>query len=162
MWSRERQAVFSVDHVVPRAEDPEGFLDCEYANLLYACTRCNSARQDVRVLDPTVVAMADHVRVESDGTMAGFSEGGSFLIEFLHLNAKPAVDERNRITRVLRREAEHPEDEGARIDFRMAFGYPDDLPDLGALRPPSGNTLAENVKDSFFARRATGRLAATY
>jgi hypothetical protein len=162
MWSRERQAVLSVDHILPRSEDPAGLLDCEYANLLYACTRCNSARQDIRVLDPTAAAMAEHVRVEADGTMTGLSEDGHFLIELLHLNAGPAVGERNRIGRIVRRAAAFPGDDEAQADFRAAFGYPEDLPDLGSLRPPLGNPLAENAKDSYFARRAAGRLPETY
>src|SRR4051812_26171134 len=119
MWSRERQAVFSVDHIVPRSEDPDGLLGCEYANLLYACTRCNSARQDVRVLDPTAVVMSEHVRVEPDGTVTGLTDEGRFLIELLYLNAGPAVDERNRVFRILRRSVALPDDEGARTDFRM-------------------------------------------
>lgn len=162
MWSRERQAVFSVDHIVPRSEDPDGLLDCEYTNLLYACTRCNSARQDVRVLDPTTVAMAEHVRVEADGTMTGLSEDGRILIELLHLNAGPAVGERNRIFRILRRAVASPDDDEVRAEFRSAFGYPEDLPDLESLRPPLGNTSTENATDSYFARRATGRLPESY
>lgn len=162
MWSRERDAVFSVDHVISQSEDPAGRLTCDYRNLLYACTRCNSARQNVGTLDPTVVPMAEHLNVEPDGTIVGLTLDGSFLIELLYLNAGPAVAERRRVVRILRRALASPDDEAAQSDFREAFGYPERLPDLRALRPPGGNRFAANAEDCFFARRASGRLGETY
>src|SRR5947207_2182032 len=65
MWSRDRDASFSVDHVAPQSQAPE--LIGVYDNLVYACLRCNSARQDIRMIDPTHEAMANHIRVEADG-----------------------------------------------------------------------------------------------
>jgi hypothetical protein len=162
MWSRDRAAAFSVDHVVPQAQDPAGLLTCAYGNLIYACNRCNSARQDFWTLDPTAVAMGDHVRVEADGRMVGLTEVGQFLIELLHLDSGPAVAERNRIYRILKRGLDAPEDADVRKDYREAFGYPEDLPDLQSLRPPNGNQLADNVKHCFHARRIAGILPETY
>jgi HNH endonuclease len=162
MWSRDRDAVFSVDHVVPQFEDPDGQLTCNYANLVYACTRCNSARREVRVLDPTAVNMADHVRIEADGTTVALSEGGGLLIELLHLNAAAAIGERRRIARILARAVEAPDDQRAQLDFREALGFPEELPDLRTLRPPEGNRLAANAERCFFALRASGLLPETY
>jgi hypothetical protein len=162
MWSRDREAVFSVDHIVPQSEDPDGYLTCDYSNLLYACTRCNSARQDVGLLDPTAVAMGEHLRIEPDGTVSGVSEDGKFLIELLHLNADSAVADRRRIVRILTRVVASPDDAPAQLDFQAAFGYPESLPDLRALRPPGGNRLASNVERCFFALQAAGQLPETY
>jgi hypothetical protein len=161
-WSRERDAIFSVEHVIPRSEDPDGRLICEYDNLLYACTRCNSARQDIRVLDPTAVAMGEHLRVDLDGRIFGLTEDGGFLIDLLHLNANEAVTERRRVFRILKRVLQSPDDEVARIDFLDAFGYPGNLPDLRELRPPEGNRLSANAERCFFALRSSGQLAETY
>ena len=152
MWSRERAAVFSVDHIVPQSEDSN--LLCIYANLAYACLRCNSARQDVRVLDPNQEGMGYHLRVESDGAVTGLTEEGLFLIDLLHLNRGSAPGERRRILRILDRRVKHPDDEGMKADFHEAFGYPEDLPDLRTLRPPEGNPLDVNLKHCFHALRA--------
>src|SRR3954466_9576182 len=68
VYCREREpwysnkAVFSVDHVVPQSADPARV--CDYKNLVYACTRCNSTRGDRAVLDPTTFAFGDHLRVD--------------------------------------------------------------------------------------------------
>jgi HNH endonuclease len=147
MWSRERNAVFSVDHVVPRSVNPG--LVCDYGNLVYACLRCNSARQDVAVLDPTREGMARHLRVEEDGTVTGLTEDGAVLVELLHLNAVSALQERRRVLRLLFRRVRYPDDEGVKADFLATFGYPEDLPDLRRPKPPGGNHLAANIHLSF-------------
>lgn len=46
--------------------------------------------------------------------------------------------------------------------FRRLMGFPDDLPNLGRLRPPGGNTRPEGVAVSYFARRLTGGLPEVY
>jgi hypothetical protein len=160
MWSRDRHAVFSVDHVVPQVEDAT--IVCVYGNLVYACLRCNSARQDVPTLDPTAEGMGRHLRVEADGTVTGLNDEGKFLIELLHLNAGSAPLERRRILRILRRRQRYPGDKDVEADFREAFGYPEDLPDLRTLRPPEGNPLDANEKQCFYARRERGELPEIY
>lgn len=159
MWSRERHAAFSVDHVIPQAEAPD--LVCSYGNLVYACLRCNSARQEVRVLDPRREGLGRHLRVEADGSITGLSDEGLFLIELLHLDREAAPAERRRILRILDRWQRTP-DEGVRTDFLEAFGYPEDLPDLRRLRPPGGNASAGNARRCYFARRKRGELPETY
>src|SRR4051794_31400661 len=114
MWSRDRHAVFSVDHVIPQAEDSS--LVCVYDNLVYSCLRCNSAKQDVRVLDPTCEGIGRPLRVEPDGAVTGLTDEGKFLIELLHLNAGSAPPERRRILRILRRRDQYPGD--AELGFR--------------------------------------------
>jgi HNH endonuclease len=160
MWSRERSAVFSVDHVIPQSEDET--LICEYGNLVYACVRCNSARQDVRVLDPTQEAMGRHLRVERDGTVTSLSEEGTFLVEMLQLNAGSATRERCRILRILDRRSRYPDDEAGKVDMLEVLGYPEDMPDLRRLKPPNGNRLDVNVNDCFYARRERGELPEIY
>jgi hypothetical protein len=160
MWSRERHAAFSVDHVVPQVEDST--LVCEYSNLVYACLRCNSLKQDVRVLDPTREGMGRHLRVEPDGTVVGLTDDGRFLIELLHLNAGSVVSERRRILRLLKLRQRYPEDRDLKADFLAAFRYPEDSPDLRPLKPPGGNRLDANKLQCFHARRERGDLPALY
>jgi hypothetical protein len=160
MWSRDRQAGFSVDHIVPQAEDRT--LVCVYGNLVYACLRCNSAKQDVRVLNPTGESMGRHLRVEPGGTVTGLTDDGQFLIELLHLNAPSAVSERRRMFNVLRFRQRYPEDRDVEADFLAAFSYPEELPDLRSLKPPEGNQLDENKHQCFYARRERGDLPEIY
>lgn len=160
MWSRDRHASFSVDHIVPQVEDAA--LLCVYGNLAYACLRCNSFKQAVRVLDPTQESMGRHLRVEPDGTVTGLTEDGQFLIELLHLNAGPAVSERVRILRIMKLRQRYREDKDLQADFLAAFGYPEDLPDLRPLKPPKGNRLDASKFHCCYARREAGQLPDVY
>lgn len=160
MWSRDRHASFSVDHIVPQVEDVT--LLCVYSNLAYACLRCNSLKQAVRVLDPTQEGMGRHLRVESDGAVSGLTADGQFLIELLHLNATTAISEHRRILRHLELRQRYPEDRDIKADFLAAFGYPEDLPDLRSLKPPAGNRLDANKYQCYHARRAAGQLPDIY
>jgi hypothetical protein len=160
MWSRDRHTAFSVDHVVPQAADPA--LVCVYGNLVYACLRCNSFKQNVQVLDPTREGMGRHLRVESNGTITGLTEDGQLLIELLHLNAEQAISERRRVLRLLKFRQKYPEDKDVEADFLTAFGYPEDLPDLRPLKPPEGNALDANKFQCFHAGRERGDLPPIY
>jgi hypothetical protein len=159
-WSRGLHTVFSVDHVVPQNKDPN--LVCVYSNLVYACLWCNSARQDISVIDPTEVGMAEHLVVEASGLVKGLTEDGRVLVELLHLNAPAAVKERLRIRRICDRGESVEPDEAAITDYKEAFGYPDDLPDLRRLQPPLGNCLAGNCTDCYHARRERKELPTIY
>jgi hypothetical protein len=46
--------------------------------------------------------------------------------------------------------------------FERIMGFPADPPDLGALKPPAGNTRPGGVTASHFERRARGELPRTY
>jgi hypothetical protein len=162
VWSRDRDAVFSVDHVIPQSEDPDSPLVCDYNNLVYACLRCNSARQAVPVLNPREEGLGRHLRVGADGSITGLTEEGQILIELLHLDTGAAPAERRRILRLLDRWRRDPEGRGVRTDFLETFGYPKDLPNLRRLKPPRGNALSANTKHCFLARRERGELPETY
>jgi hypothetical protein len=159
-WSREGHAIFSIDHVIPQSE-AEAFI-CDYGNLVYACVRCNSARQDVPVLNPRMDGMGRHLRVEGGGTVRSLTEEGKFLIQLLHLNGESAVKERYRILRILERYQQNPANQTAKIDFLEAFGYPEDMPDLRSLRPPGGNSCQGSAQDCFRARKERGELSEIY
>jgi HNH endonuclease len=159
-WYPNRAGSFSVDHVVPQSEDPTRI--CDYENLVYACTRCNSARQDVRVIDPTAVALGEHLKVEEDGTIRALSPDGQDLIDLLHLDDVPIVGTRRRYLRILSLAARYPEDAEVRREFLDAFGYPEELPDLSRLKPPGGNTREAGLTGCCHALKQRGELAETY
>lgn len=159
-WYPDRAASFSVDHVIPQSE--EAALVCEYGNLVYACTRCNSARRDMRLLDPTAVASGDHIQLGNDGLLVGLTEDGLYLIDLLHLNENPALKVRRKYSRILALQEKYPADDDIEALFSEAFGFPDDMPDLRTRRPPLGNSRPDSVQSCYFARRERGILSATY
>ncbi len=158
MWSRARAGSFSVDHIVPQSTNKQ--LICDYNNLLYACCRCNSFRREIPVLDPTQHVMDDHLAVTPHGTVHSSTTEGQFLIELLHLNAQEAVRERMRILRILARMSLSAT-EGEKTDYLETFGYPEDLPDLRALRPPINNN-SKSPERCFFVLREQNLLPEVY
>ncbi|MBY0232073.1 MAG: HNH endonuclease [Gemmataceae bacterium] len=159
-WYPDGHASFSVDHVVARSL--AAALVREYSNLLYACTRCNSYKGDRPLLDPTAVAMADHLRLGEDGSLVGTTLQGKVLIRLLRLNEDPSLSTRRDKLSILRLRERYPGDPDIAALFLQAFGYPDDLPDLRRTLPPGGNDRAGSEDDCHFARRERGELPAVY
>lgn len=162
-WSRRGQTSFSVEHTVPQSEDKEQIT--EYANLLYACTDCNSARQNRAILDPCQVALGEHLRVHEDGQIEGLSPDGAALVKVLGLNGSTLTEYRGRIIAMVRRCQSNPEPEAARDTLNLLqrwIGFPEDLPDLAALRPPGGNSKPAAVRDCHYERRKRGELPESY
>lgn len=158
-WYPNRAASFAVDHIVPQSQDAN--LIFEYTNLLYSCNRCNSARQDIEVLNPFLVAFGEHLRCSTDGHIVALTPEGQDLIDLLHLAEEPSLSVRRHQIRILNLKREYPEDPEVDQLFLEAFRYPEDLPDLESLRPTE-NTLPQGVETSYFARRSKGLLPATY
>lgn len=160
-WYPSRDGSFSADHFVSKVIDPS--RECDYENLVYACVRCNSFKQTkILFLDPARVAFSEHFRVKDDGHIEGLSQEARDLIDFLHLDESPAIDVRQEVLRVLRLKQKYPAEEDVHAIFLDKFGYPKDLPDLEALRPPDGNTRPEGIKDSHLARQNRSELPEVY
>ena len=81
------------------------------------------------------------------------------MVELLHLNAQAAVKERLRVLRVRDLYERTPEEWAAATDYLETFGYPEDLPDLRALRPPAGNA---SRADCHHSRKEKGDLPVVY
>src|SRR5580693_180255 len=61
-WFPDGDDYFSVDHLRAQSLAPE--LRTEYENLVYACCRCNAAKQDFDgLLNPCLEALAAHLEV---------------------------------------------------------------------------------------------------
>jgi hypothetical protein len=157
--SRERwghlSGAFHIDHFQPVAVDQAQKTD--YDNLLYVCARCNLAKRDRDVPDPTIHLTAREVYVHPDGRLEGLTVAAKSLIGKLDLDSPQARQWRL----IWMRNVELARDFD-REQYERLLGFPDDLPDLSALRPPGGNTRPVGVQNSHFARRQQNQLQATY
>jgi hypothetical protein len=159
LWYPSRHAAFGVEHVLPRASHPD--LECEYDNLVFACSRCNSFKRETITLDPTTIAFADHLRIERDGRMTPLTAEGEMYILLFHLNKPPAIENRRGKLLILRLKQDLPENPKVEELYQSTFGFPDELPDLEAKRPES-NSRPDGVRDCYFRQRSDGRLGRVY
>jgi hypothetical protein len=160
-WYPNRADAFSTEHFEPKVLNPDRERD--YENLVYACTRCNSIkREKVLFLDPTLVALADHLRVAEDGQIEGLTPEGKKLIALLDLAHTPAVEVREETLLILRAKREQPDNPVIHEIFLRRFRYPTDLPDLTKAKPPGGNSRPDGIEDSHHMRRRRGELPEVY
>lgn len=153
-WGRVL-ANFSVDRFLPAARYPSrrGLYD----NLLYTCSACNEAKLDQVIPDPLQVLTRGSVMVYPDGTISGLTDVAKELIRSVDLDGVDATRFRANWIGILGA----IENARPRL-FRQLMAYPDDLPDLAALRPPGGNTRPAGLAQSHHARRGRGELPAAY
>ena len=159
MWYPNRQGAFAVEHVLPQVRYPALIRD--YDNLIYACLRCNSLKQDLETLDPSRVALRDHLDFEPDGSVVARTVQGRKFIRLFRLDLVPAIEVRYQQLTILRLKSAHPDDANVDQLFRLAFGYPEDLPDLRTKRPES-NSRPAGIRECHFVRRLEGRLPEVY
>lgn len=152
-WEPDR-GVFEIDHLRPVNRFPG--LAVEYENLIYSCTACNGAKRAETVADPTQVLTASAVTVESDGRLTPHTIAARRLIRQLDLNDPLFVQWRGRMIRIVELAALHDPDLYASL-----LSFPDDLPDLSALKP-GGNTRPDGIEQSHLRRRERGELPAVY
>jgi hypothetical protein len=159
LWYPSWQAAFAVEHILPQSTHPH--LICAYENLLYACLRCNAFKQDLTTLNPTVSALAQHLRVEEDGLLTGLTDDGKEFILLLHLNERPALEVRRAKLLILSLKRRFPNE--PRVDqlFRQEFGFPQDLPDLETKRPET-NSRPAGLLNTYFRQRSEKRLPDVY
>jgi hypothetical protein len=150
-----RSGAIGIDHFLAVAHHPDQIHD--YDNLLYACTTCNFAKGDRLLPDPTQVLTSAAVQVAEDGTIHTDNPEAAHLIELLGLDSEPTTEFRMLWIGIVALAARHDPDL-----YRKLMGFPDDLPNLGRLRPPGGNTRPEGVLTSYFARRQSGTCPETY
>jgi hypothetical protein len=155
-------AAFAVEHCLPKERYPE--LETEYDNLLYSCNACNFFKGDLFVPpDPCRVAYGELLQVAEDGRVVPIAPGNTdaeIIIAVFRLNDTDSVAARTAWIALHRRLAlERSAEE--RTLFRHFFGYPDDLPNLGSLRPPA-NFRPEGLSQSFFELRRRNELPTTY
>jgi hypothetical protein len=160
-WYPSGQAAFAVDHSKPQGKVEYAHLVCVYENLLYACNRCNSAKSDELVLNPCSAALAQHLVVREDGTIVGLSSEGKDLIDILGLDLVDPTRTRLYYIRLASLYRRSPDDPEIRSLYFSMFGFPDELPDLGTLRPPE-NSKPDGVENSCRRQRERGTLPQAY
>jgi len=90
-WVSIGEEAFSVEHLTPRAAGPD--RECDYDNLAYACSRCNSVKADAAcILDPCRQAYGNHIEVLADGTLHGLTHEGRKLISICRLD-RPRISQ---------------------------------------------------------------------
>jgi hypothetical protein len=153
-WRRVRWT-FDLDHFLPAALHPD--LARTYENLLYSCRTCNGAKGDEAIPDPCQALLNGDVTVHDDGALEARTADARRIVRVLGLDDREATEFRRLWIEIvaLAERSDQPL-------YRRLMGFPDDLPDLTRLRPPSGNVRPAGIRTSFFARRKAGTLPATY
>jgi hypothetical protein len=149
------KGVYALDHFLPVASRPDLALDSD--NLLYGCVSCNLSKGRLETPDPLSCLLDPVVQVSEEGTIHASTPPARKLIDLLGLN-RPRLREFRELWISIVRLAERCD----RDLLRRLLGYPADLPDLSALRPPGGNARPAGVAQSHFARRQRGELAGGY
>ena len=152
-WPAPR-SVFHIDHLIPRSRAPDRV--CDYDNLVYTCGGCNSVKGDLDAPDPCALGFGTCVKVHQDGSIEALNEQGVILVETLNLDDEDCRRCRRLISEIIELSARHDS-----ALLRSLLRYPEDLPDLSMLRPPS-NTRPQGVTQSFFAKKMRGELPEVY
>lgn len=159
-WFPDGPALFGIDHVRPRSREPQPLA--AYDDLVYACGVCNAWKKDFPGdVDFAAAALAEHLEGQTDGTIRALSARGEALIDVCALNRPGLVAFRRDLAELLGMLAKRPGEAAGRLRKRY-LGYPDDLPDLAALRPPAGNNRPDGIAGCAFERRRRGELPDVY
>jgi len=145
---------FELDHFEPQSLAPHLTLD--YFNLVYACRRCNSVKLDQPVDDPLTILSSDAAIVLPDGVIVAEQIKTKRLIQQLDLNSPKLIKWRVTWMRIVDLARERDAD----LHQQLA-GFPDDMPNLGRLKPPN-NSRPGGIEISWYAKRQRGRLPDTY
>jgi hypothetical protein len=144
---------WDIDHFVAQVLFPSGKL--LYENLLYICRSCNLIKSRNLTSDPCQTAFGRCLAVQNDGTIKALNEHGETLIEILRLDREELIDFRKLFIDIVQLALSD------RNIYIRLMGYPQNLPDLSKLKPPS-NAEPEGVNNSFHARRCRGELPEIY
>lgn len=144
-----------VEHYTPTACDPNRRLD--YLNLLYACRTCNAKKGVQRVPDPCEVMIRDEISLGANGLLEGHSARAREMILVLGLNTRRQREYRRLMVGIIELAERHD-----RPLYHRLLGFPEDLPDLAALRPPRGNGKPDGIQQSCLALRQRGELPERY
>lgn len=153
MWGQVT-GEFELDHFEPQSLAPDRKL--EYLNLVYACRRCNSVKLDQPIDDPLTMLSSDIVAVLPDGTLVSHAPDIKRLIQQIDLNSPMLRRWRVMWMRIVNLAKEHDSNL-----FHQLMGFPDELPNLGRLRPPI-NSRPEGIEVSWYAKRQRDQLPEIY
>jgi hypothetical protein len=159
VWFPDGDRNFSVEHVQPTSLAAEGLTS--YDTLIYSCCQCNATRKAILLpLDPGR-DLGRHIEVSPDGTIRGLTPEGEDFIRICRLDRPNLTAFRRLILDVLTLLQRKREHDAAEL-CRRYLGYPANLPNLGARKPPGGNSRPQGIEESAFARHARGHLPEVY
>jgi hypothetical protein len=159
-WCGDGDDSFSVEHLFPRSTHPDRV--CDYDNLVYACCRCNSMKQNAPpVFDPSRDSWGWHLVSEPDGTLRSLTTDGDRLIAICRLNRPALVNARRRIADLIATLRDSHGEKAAAL-LRLYLGFPENLPLLSRLKPPRGNARPQGIMNSYYEKRQRGELPDTY
>jgi hypothetical protein len=151
----DRATTLHVEHFLPSSRFPDREL--AYDNLLYACTHCNAAKSNQLTADPCQVLLAEVVTVQADGSLLPTEPLSRQLIAQLRLNNAEMMHFRRLWLEIITMAKQ-----ASVLLYEKLLGFPDDLPDLRALKPPGGNSRPEGTDQSHLAQRRRGTLPKSY
>lgn len=158
-WNPDPEGSTGADHFRPQSIYPT--LTNDYNNLLYSCLRCNRAKfANAGVLNPCDTTYSEHLRIERSGIVTGLTPQGNVHIGILRLNEPDRVKRRNMFMEQLDFLLKHGDAQAQQL-IKYLMGYPDDLPDLGKLRPPS-NSHPDGIENCAYNLRKVGKLENIY
>ena len=152
------KASWDIDHFVPQSRDASLILT--YDNLLYVCISCNRTKSSRSLPDPCRLALGKCLLVRSNGTVLPLNDEGRLIVETLRLNNAEYTHFRRLILGIIQSLVKGRAKRD-RATLMMLMSYPDNLPDLGKLKPPN-NSRPEGVNNSYQALRARGELPEAY
>jgi hypothetical protein len=161
-WATDDEdRIFGADHVFPKGLPQYEHLECEYTNLIYSCNRCNTAKLTAILIDPCREGFSTHLRIKPSGEIEWLTVEGEKIVRKLKLDSPGRTRFRRWLLEFHRAALTKPDGDTAKL-LRYLMSYPDDLPDLGSMRPPRGNTKPEGISRSHFERRKRNELPETY
>lgn len=154
-WYYDGSDHFGVDHIIPKSIDPS--KENDYVNLVYACSRCNSAKGSKELIDPCRESVGDYIAVTNDGSFIPISSPkGQILIEKLNLNDPRAIEYRFRLMTMFSEWESSGKNEY--LDFWL--GYPLNLPNLSSKK--CQNSKPEAAKNCYYSQKERGLLPKRY
>lgn len=161
-WYPSGSDAFGADHIKPKSDPQFEHLECDYANLVYCCNRCNSAKGTAILVDPCEVALAHHISVDLvTGEIVGNTEEGKLLIDVLGLDLEDAMECRREKILVLNLFQGSPSNPEVLELYRLTFGFPNDLPDL-SKHTRTMNSKQAGIGQSYFQLKQKGELREVY
>lgn len=154
-WVPNGDGFFTVEHLLPKSSHEAD--ECNYENLFYCCTRCNSNKgiKDFPY-SPCEFDFSKHISIDINGKVKSLSKEGDVIISIFFLEDSQLTNFRETMINAL----ETLKTENINT-YNKLLRFPEDLPDLKSKRPV-GNTRPDGIRECYFEQKLKGYLPNTY